>query len=82
MKLKSGSLVKLSDHIEVDWVEKPNHIEIEEVLELSESWVVAKVNGVYRHTDGSTSSYILIENLEIDIMENRNRDIDNLLDSE
>jgi len=79
--LKSGDIVKVLDNINIEWVDKPDYIVIEEIVEISDSWIVAKINGIYKHNDGLTCSTILLENLSMDIMETRNREIRKILDT-
>tara|TARA_R110000772_G_scaffold2410_4_gene8491 strand:- start:4503 stop:4766 length:264 start_codon:yes stop_codon:yes gene_type:complete len=82
-QFKIGDIVTCIDdpmYNKPDWIDKPNQIIIEDIKEVGRDWVVAIVNGVYMQSDGSTSSSILLENLEIDITETRNNTIKKLLE--
>jgi hypothetical protein len=79
--LKKGDIVSIHKRINnIDWVDKPDVIIIEDVIKLGMQWVVAEINGSYRHSDGYICSTFLLENLEIDLIETRNNTIDKLLE--
>lgn len=79
--LKKGDIVNVKVKIDnVDWIDKPDVIIVEDIIELGTDWIVAETNAKYRHSDGFTCSTFLLENLEIDITETRNQTINKLLE--
>jgi len=79
--LKKGDIVNLKKSINnVDWIDRPDMIIVEDVIELGTNWIVAETNAKYRHSDGFTCSVFLMENLEIDITETRNNTINKILE--